>query len=216
MIAALTLLLPGEKGYPGIAGPLSGVASVALIGGMATIGLRGTVSATGGKAMRALFSLAPLRAIGHISYSLYLVHWPILILPTYFGITMNEGATALAVVASVLVAALMYRFVEQPFRKGFVLSLVPGTVLRRGGVVLASLVVDVELEKADGTKVAGASLKDCPLVAYYYSAHWWDFLTWQGETGVSRTCVLRLVWSPRKVWWARKICKKDSASADLA
>lgn len=85
---------------------------------------------------------------------------------------------------------------------------------RAGG--MASLVVDVELEKADGTKVAGASLKDCPLVAYYYSAHWWDFLTWQGETGVSRTCVLRLVWSPRKVWWARKICKKDSASADLA
>jgi hypothetical protein len=108
---------------------------------MATIGLRGTVSATGGRAMRALFSIAPLRAIGRISYSLYLVHWPILILPTYFGITMNEGATALAVLASVLVAALMYRFVEQPFRKGFALSLVPGTVLRRGGVVLASLVL---------------------------------------------------------------------------
>ena len=46
-IVALTLLLPGEKGYPGIAGPLAGVASVALVGGMATIGLRGTVSATG-------------------------------------------------------------------------------------------------------------------------------------------------------------------------
>ena len=141
IIVALTLLLPGEKGYPGLAGPLSGVAAVALVGGMATIGLRGTVSATGGRAMRALFSIAPLRAIGRISYSLYLVHWPILILPTYFGITMNEGATALAVLASVLVAALMYRFVEQPFRKGFALSLVPGTVLRRGGVVLASLVL---------------------------------------------------------------------------
>jgi peptidoglycan/LPS O-acetylase OafA/YrhL len=141
IIVALTLLLPGEKGYPGLAGPLSGVAAVALVGGMATIGLRGTVSATGGRAMRALFSIAPLRAIGRISYSLYLVHWPILILPTYFGITMNEAATALAVVASVLVAALMYRFVEQPFRKGFALSLVPGTVLRRGGAVLASLVL---------------------------------------------------------------------------
>jgi peptidoglycan/LPS O-acetylase OafA/YrhL len=141
IIVALTLLLPGEKGYPGLAGPLSGVAAVALVGGMATIGLRGTVSATGGRAMRALFSIAPLRAIGRISYSLYLVHWPILILPTYFGIAMNEGATALAVVASVLVAALMYRFVEQPFRKGFALSLVPGTVLRRGGAVLASLVL---------------------------------------------------------------------------
>jgi peptidoglycan/LPS O-acetylase OafA/YrhL len=141
IIVALTLLLPGEEGYPGLAGPLSGVASAALVGGMATIGLRGTVSATGGRAMRALFSIAPLRAIGRISYSLYLVHWPILILPTYFGIAMNEAATALAVVASVLVAALMYRFVEQPFRKGFALSLVPGTVLRRGGAVLASLVL---------------------------------------------------------------------------
>jgi len=89
----------------------------------------------------ALFSIAPLRAIGRISYSLYLVHWPILILPTYFGVEMTSGNTALAVIASVLAAALMYRFVEQPFRKGFVLSLVPGTVLRRGGVVLASLVL---------------------------------------------------------------------------
>ncbi|MEO0064435.1 MAG: hypothetical protein RLZZ377_861, partial [Chloroflexota bacterium] len=141
MIAALTLLLPGEQGYPGIAGPLSGVASVALIGGMATIGLRGSVSAVGGKAMRALFSIAPLRAIGRISYSLYLVHWPILILPTYFGVEMTSGNTALAVVAGVLVAALMYRFVEQPFRHGFALTLVPGTVLRRGGVLLASLVL---------------------------------------------------------------------------
>ena len=141
MIAALTLLLPGEKGYPGLAGPLSGVASVALIGGMASIGLRGTVSATGGKAMRALFSIAPLRAIGRISYSLYLVHWPILILPTYFGVEMTSSTTLLAVVSSLLAATLMYRFVEQPFRKGLALSLIPGTVLRRGGAVLASLVL---------------------------------------------------------------------------
>lgn len=141
IIVALTLLLPGEVGYPGLAGPLSGVASAALVGGMATIGLRGTVSATGGRAMRALFSIAPLRAIGRISYSLYLVHWPILILPTYFGIAMTPNKTILAVVAGVLVASLMYRFIEQPFRKGFALSLVPGTVLRRGGAVLASLVL---------------------------------------------------------------------------
>ena len=44
--------------------------------------------------------------------------------------------------------------------------------------IMASLVVDVELEKANGTKVAGASLKDCPLVAYYYSAHWWVSSVW--------------------------------------
>ena len=141
IIVALTLLLPGEVGYPGLAGPLSGLASAALVGGMATIGLRGTVSAMGGRAMRSLFSIAPLRAIGRISYSLYLVHWPILILPTYFGIAMTPNKTILAVVAGVLIATLMYRFIEQPFRKGFALSLVPGTVLRRGGAVLASLVL---------------------------------------------------------------------------
>jgi peptidoglycan/LPS O-acetylase OafA/YrhL len=141
IIVALTIFLPGEQGYPGLAGPLSGIASAALVGGMATIGLRGTVSATGGRAMRALFSLAPLRAIGRISYSLYLVHWPILILPTYFGVAMTPNKTILAVAASVLMATLMYRVVEQPFRKGFALSLVPGTVLRRGGAVLASLVL---------------------------------------------------------------------------
>ena len=141
IIVALTLLLPGEQGYPGLAGPLSGLASAALVGGMATIGLRGTVGAAGGAALRALFSLAPLRAIGRISYSLYLVHWPILILPTYFGIAMTPHKTIIAVAAGVLVATLMYRFIEQPFRKGFALSMVPGTVLRRGGAVLISLII---------------------------------------------------------------------------
>ena len=141
LIVALTLLLRSEEGYPGLAGPLSGLASAALVGGMATIGLRGTVGVAGGRAMRALFSLAPLRAIGRISYSLYLVHWPILILPTYFGVAMTPRKTVVAVAADVLVATLMYRIVEQPFRKGFALSLVPSTVLRRGGVVLLSLVV---------------------------------------------------------------------------
>ncbi|MEI6156225.1 MAG: acyltransferase family protein [bacterium] len=141
LIVALTLLLRSEEGYPGLAGPLSGLASAALVGGMATIGLRGTVGVAGGRAMRALFSLAPLRAIGRISYSLYLVHWPILILPTYFGVAMTPRKTVVAVAAGVLVATLMYRIVEQPFRKGFALSLVPSTVLRRGGVVLLSLVV---------------------------------------------------------------------------
>ena len=141
IIAALTLLLPGEDGYPGLAGPLAGVASAALIGGMTMTGSRGRVSAVGGHAMRALFSIAPLRAIGRISYSLYLVHWPILILPTFFGVTMTPSLTILAVVAAVLVAAVMYLFVEQPFRKGFVLSIVPSAVLRRGGALLASLVL---------------------------------------------------------------------------
>ena len=43
------------------------------------------------------------------------MHWPILILPTYFGVEMTVGSNVVAVLASLIVAALMYRFVEQPF-----------------------------------------------------------------------------------------------------
>jgi peptidoglycan/LPS O-acetylase OafA/YrhL len=63
-----------------------------------------------------LGSLAP---VGRISYSLYLWHWPVLV---YFRIYINNGkpsateAITLAV-ASVILATLSYRYIEQPFRK---------------------------------------------------------------------------------------------------
>ena len=62
-------------------------------------------------------------------------------LPTYFGAEMTTTASLVAVVASLVAASLMYAIVEQPFRRGFALSIVPGTVLRRGGALLASLIL---------------------------------------------------------------------------
>jgi hypothetical protein len=63
--------------------------------------------------------LGHLSPIGLISYSLYLWHWPVWVL---FRVYINGGtpsireALALAFV-SIILAALSYRFVEQPFRK---------------------------------------------------------------------------------------------------
>ncbi|NMG41732.1 acyltransferase family protein [Chelativorans sp. ZYF759] len=55
--------------------------------------------------------------IGRISYSLYLVHWPLLI---FYGYTIGRPlvtADRLGLVAvSLILAAAMYRLVEQPFR----------------------------------------------------------------------------------------------------
>ncbi|MBK2092376.1 acyltransferase family protein [Francisella philomiragia] len=61
--------------------------------------------------------------IGLISYSLYLIHWPIIV----FMKTYNEDATGsfsittkgklIAIVLSFIIATLMYYFIEQPFRK---------------------------------------------------------------------------------------------------
>lgn len=62
-------------------------------------------------------SVAPMKYLGDISYSLYLWHWPLIVFYVYLaGRTPNLAAAALLAGASVLLAALSYRFVEQPFR----------------------------------------------------------------------------------------------------
>jgi len=63
-------------------------------------------------------SLPPVRFIGLISYSLYLWHWPMIVFLREFGpdeITLTDRWLLVAV--SVALAALSWRFVEQPFRQ---------------------------------------------------------------------------------------------------
>jgi peptidoglycan/LPS O-acetylase OafA/YrhL len=66
-----------------------------------------------------LLSLKPCVAIGLISYSLYLWHWPALVFAKY--LTANEklglGTATLMLLLSVAGAVLTYWFVEQPFRR---------------------------------------------------------------------------------------------------
>jgi peptidoglycan/LPS O-acetylase OafA/YrhL len=57
--------------------------------------------------------------VGLISYSLYLWHWPLLVLAKYYAVRELTGAEVLAVLLlSVLVATVSWRFVERPFGKG--------------------------------------------------------------------------------------------------
>ncbi|WP_052506469.1 acyltransferase family protein [Mycolicibacterium llatzerense] len=65
----------------------------------------------------ALLSLRPLTWIGDISYSLYLVHWPLLVLPVAATGYMQASPMWLRVaivVACVPLAWLLYTYVEQP------------------------------------------------------------------------------------------------------
>ena len=64
-----------------------------------------------------LLGALPVRAIGLWSYSLYLIHWPVLIFAHYYldaSLSIPQRIVALAV--SIGLAALSWRFVEQPFR----------------------------------------------------------------------------------------------------
>lgn len=68
---------------------------------------------------RALLSIKPLIWIGLISYPLYLWHWPIL---SFLRIVFNESPPrsirVVAVLFSVILAYLTYRFIDKPIRFG--------------------------------------------------------------------------------------------------
>ena len=56
-------------------------------------------------------------AIGLISYSLYLVHWPIIVFWKYYTFKNITLAHAFMIIAlSLCVAAVMYKYIESPFR----------------------------------------------------------------------------------------------------
>lgn len=74
--------------------------------------------------------------LGEISYPLYLWHWPLLVIPmVYFGRGLHIYERALAILATVLLADLTHRWIEQPLRHK---KLAPRTVVI--GALVASLV----------------------------------------------------------------------------
>lgn len=64
-----------------------------------------------------LLGWKPMVAIGLISYSLYLVHWPVIVFTRYVLLDMPGPLGQVAmIVAMVALAILSWRFVERPFR----------------------------------------------------------------------------------------------------
>ncbi|HEY3694523.1 acyltransferase family protein [Phenylobacterium sp.] len=68
-------------------------------------------------AVSRLLAVQPLRFVGLISYSLYMWHWPIIVLARYWNIRPITGLGAVGLVAASLFAAwLSWRYIERPFR----------------------------------------------------------------------------------------------------
>lgn len=85
-----------------------------------------------------LLSARPLVGIGLVSYSLYLWHWPLLVLWAYYlDRPLTPVETAMAITAALALSILSWRFVEQPFRRARIGRLSPGrSVLVAGAVLL--------------------------------------------------------------------------------
>ncbi len=75
----------------------------------------GTIAAWSGM----LLSLSPVRFLGRISYSLYLWHWPILVLvPLAVGTPLGQEVRGALVLAAIAVAWVSWQFVEEPIHRG--------------------------------------------------------------------------------------------------
>ena len=121
--------------------------------------------------LRAL-AVKPLRVVGDWSFSLYLWHWPLLVIPRLrSGESLSPGATLLAVAATFGLAALTYRFVETPFRSARrwprprALALYPVSVALVALVCLGGHLYGVSRTTGDGPAitVANSGLRDTKL-----------------------------------------------------
>ncbi len=113
LIAACVLITP-ETPFPGIAAvlPVTGTAMLLVAGSAVATSGKQTTAAT-------LLSIAPMRMLGDWSYSLYLWHWPVLIIPPIaLGRAMTVFEKVIAVVVVITLSAYSYRFIEMPFRAG--------------------------------------------------------------------------------------------------
>jgi peptidoglycan/LPS O-acetylase OafA/YrhL len=124
--------------FPGTAALLPTVGAALVIGGGA---------AGAGTIPVRLLTLAPMRFLGRISYSLYLWHWPILVLPAAAIDGSLPLIARLALVGvSIAVATASQRWVEDPIRQGRFVGRKVGRTLALAGatsLVVALLAVGV-------------------------------------------------------------------------
>jgi peptidoglycan/LPS O-acetylase OafA/YrhL len=164
-VLVAALLVTGDSvPYPGLAALLpTGAAVLMIVAGMRTDG-----------AVR-LLETRPIRFLGRISYSLYLWHWPLLVLPAVLAGAPLAPPVQLALVGvAVLVAWVSWAQIETRFHHmGGPRPVATGRSLRWGavailGVVVLSTALGVSADSgipngsASGASSSGAPPTDAP------------------------------------------------------
>jgi peptidoglycan/LPS O-acetylase OafA/YrhL len=115
--------------YPGVAALLPVLGTALVIGAGCAAPAQGCGRVLG---------LSPMRAIGRISYSWYLWHWPVLVLtPALLGHPLGLAGRLAAALISGVLAILTLRFIENPLRFAAPIRRSPLASLAVGGVATA-------------------------------------------------------------------------------
>jgi peptidoglycan/LPS O-acetylase OafA/YrhL len=153
-LVVASFVLDGSLPYPGALALIPTLAAAALV----------TAGMTGRGPGRVL-ATPPLRLLGRISYSLYLWHWPLFILPAVALEAEPSYPIRLALAGAAIVAAwLSWRFIEEPFRTGFpTLSRYPGRTVLVGAMAIILAVISsgglaLAAEHANATAMSGDSV----------------------------------------------------------
>jgi peptidoglycan/LPS O-acetylase OafA/YrhL len=104
LIAVSAVLLDGSMAYPGFWALLPTVGAVLALS-----------SNLEGGPIAKLLSWRPIQFIGDISYSIYLWHWPLIILIPYALGNLTTVLKIIIIAVSFGLAALSQKFIEQPF-----------------------------------------------------------------------------------------------------
>lgn len=109
--------------WPGYAALLPVLGTAAVIAGGSAVTSGGPVT---------LLGSAPMVWVGGLSYSLYLWHWPMLVLAKEYWGELSTTQATLVVGASIVPAWVCFRLVENPVRHAPALSRSPGLALSVG------------------------------------------------------------------------------------
>ena len=165
LVASIALITPTTS-YPDVAATAPTAGALALIAGGGATGSPGAL----------LLTRTPLRWLGRISYSLYLWHWPVLVLGASFLASADVPSVVstgsplqplFLIAVSVVFAAVTWRLIEEPFRAG---RLSHGgrrrTFAIASAAILSVAVTSTALSSAAQTEVetiAGPTTADRPI-----------------------------------------------------
>ncbi|MDA2890731.1 acyltransferase family protein [Mycolicibacterium sp. BiH015] len=108
LILLACVWLTPETLYPGTAAVLPTLGAVLVIGA-------GCAAATHGCGR--VLAVSPMRAVGRVSYSWYLWHWPVLVFaPLVVGHSLGLAGRLAAAMVSLGLAVLTLRYIENPLR----------------------------------------------------------------------------------------------------